>query len=167
MRNDNDLLLQHDFISTFDAIVLSPGPQTPLEAGYLMQVIEHNYLSLPMLGVCLGHQALGLHFGSQLVKSGKPCHGKVDAITQSGSHPLFAGVPSSFTVTRYHSLILQGILPPLHTLAISSQNEVMALAHNTLPLYGIQFHPESCLTPDGLTIIKNYIRLIQQRSFLS
>lgn len=167
IRNDNTQLLSPEFMLSYHGLVLSPGPQTPKQAGYLMQVINDFHHQLPMLGICLGHQALGLYFGANLVKSSKPHHGKIALITQCSEHPILINVPYSFKVTRYHSLVLQQIHTPLKTLAITAQNEVMALAHNTLPLYGLQFHPESCLTPDGLTMIKNYITLVQQQSFLS
>lgn len=143
-----------------DAIILSPGPQTPAQAGMLMQGIEYFHKTKPILGVCLGHQALGVFFGAQLVKARLPRHGKVDQMQHNGE-TVFNGVPQHFEATRYHSLVLQN-LPHSLQVTCSSGGEVMALKHRHLPLWGIQFHPESCQTASGFKIIQNFIELAKQ-----
>lgn len=162
IRNDHVDLSSDDFISGFDALVLSPGPETPVKAGLMMDVIRKHHQNKPMLGICLGHQALGEFFNAKLIKAELPRHGKVDEIYHSG-HPLFRNIPQKISVTRYHSLILADIEQPLIAIALGLNNEVMSLAHSYLPLFGIQFHPESCLTTYGLTIIKNYIEIVKER----
>lgn len=139
-----------------DAIILSPGPGAPKDAGLLMKVIEEVYAFKPVLGVCLGHQAIGEFFGATLQKATVPMHGKVDYITRS-ENQLFAGIPRTFQATRYHSLLLTHIPEQLITIATSAKGEVMALTHKQLPLWGIQFHPESCLTEYGSMMIKNFL----------
>jgi anthranilate synthase/aminodeoxychorismate synthase-like glutamine amidotransferase len=159
MRNDDVNLLEK--IDEYDAIVISPGPQTPNDAGQLMNVVKHFAETKPMLGVCLGHQAVGMHFGAQLIKAQKPMHGKVDIINHS-SNGLFQDIPNSFSATRYHSLILQQLPAELNIIASSVNNEIMGIAHKSLPLWGIQFHPESCTTAYGLQLIRNFLTLAQQ-----
>lgn len=159
IRNDVPDLVEK--VSQYDALVLSPGPKTPNDAGLMNEVIANWHLHKPMLGICLGHQAIGQYFGADLQHAIEPKHGKMDKIKHI-QHPLFKGIPVQFNVTRYHSLILTKVESPLQQIAKSSQGECMALAHNTLPLFGVQFHPESCLTDFGLTIIKNYIELVKQ-----
>jgi anthranilate synthase component 2 len=161
VRNDDDKLKDSNFVNSYHALVLSPGPQTPSHAGYLMEVISQYHQTKPMLGVCLGHQAIGEYFGATLEKSIIPKHGKVD-VAQHKKHSLFVNIPERFEITRYHSLILNNIKPPLQIIAHTSDGEVMALTHNTLPIVGIQFHPESCLTKQGLTLIKNFVLMVQQ-----
>ena len=145
----------------FDGIVLSPGPGTPAQAGVMPAVIEAFHRQKPMLGVCLGHQALGEFFGATLVRATRPMHGKVSEMHCDTTEPLFAGLPARQLVTRYHSLILSAPLPAevlalAHTTGPSP--ELMALRHRTLPLYGVQFHPEALLTPHGLAILANWLR---------
>ena len=161
MRNDNELLLQPNFINNYEALILSPGPQTPTDAGYLMQIIKLYHLHKPILGVCLGHQAIGQFFGATLQKAILPKHGKVDTVTHN-KHKLFNDISQKFEVTRYHSLIINDLKLPLQVSALTSKNEIMALYHSALPIYGVQFHPESCLTTGGLMVIKNFTELVQQ-----
>lgn len=160
IRNDDVELNNKNYVNNYDALVLSPGPQTPKQAGYMMEIIHQYYKAKPILGVCLGHQAIGQYFGAELEKAASPKHGKVDTATHL-EHPLFNDISQSFEVTRYHSLILNNIKPPLQIIAHSQNAEPMALSHNTLPIFGIQFHPESCLTTSGLTLIKNFVVLAQ------
>ena len=144
-----------------EGIVLSPGPGTPARAGVMPAVIAHFHQRVPMLGVCLGHQALGEFFGARLVRAARPMHGKVSEITWAAGSELFVGLPATMPVTRYHSLVLAEPLPPaLRALAHStgSQPELMALAHRHWPLHGVQFHPEALLTPHGLAILGNWLR---------
>lgn len=142
-------------------IVLSPGPGTPAAAGNLLAVIEAYHQRLPMLGVCLGQQALGEFFGATLRRAARPMHGKVADIELLGSDAWLAGLPPRQAVTRYHSLVLEASTLPatLRPLAVSADahRELMALRHATLPLYGVQFHPEALLTPHGLRWLANWM----------
>jgi anthranilate synthase component II len=142
----------------YDGIVLSPGPQRPKDSGDLMAVIEAFHDRLPMLGVCLGHQAIGEFFGAELVRAIRPMHGKTSQIWRDND-PVFSGLPESFSVMRYHSLVLRALPAALEELAWTAEGEIMALRHRHLPVYGIQFHPESILTEFGLDILQNWLRL--------
>ena len=157
----NDVPLAELEALVFDGIVLSPGPGTPAQAGVMPAVIQAFHQRKPMLGVCLGHQALGEFFGGTVVRAARPMHGKVSDISCDTAEPLFAGLPTAQPVTRYHSLIISEPLPPvLRPLAHTTgpQPELMAMRHRTLPLYGVQFHPEALLTPHGLAILANWLR---------
>ncbi|GAB2856506.1 anthranilate synthase component II [Hymenobacter ruber] len=157
----NDVPLAELNVSEFDGLVLSPGPGTPAEAGVMPAVIQAFHQQLPMLGVCLGHQALGEFFGGAVVRAARPMHGKVTDMRCDTADPLFAGLPAVQPITRYHSLILREPLPAmLQALAHTTgpTPELMALRHRTLPLYGVQFHPEALLTPHGLAILGNWLR---------
>ena len=157
----NDVPLVELQALNFDGIVLSPGPGTPALAGVMPAVIQAYYKHTPMLGVCLGHQALGQFFGAQVVRAARPMHGKVAEMRCDTTEPLFAGLPATQLVTRYHSLIVGEPLPPeLLPLARTTgpTSELMALRHRTLPLYGVQFHPEALLTPHGLAILANWLQ---------
>ena len=145
----------------YDAVVLSPGPGTPSEAGCLMDVIHQYHNRLPILGVCLGQQAIGQYFGATLVRSPKPMHGKVSTIRVDTSDPLFWGIPEQIRVTRYHSLTLTDLPPELITTALcvsGGSDEVMAIRHQAWPVWGVQFHPEAVLTESGLAVLRNFIR---------
>ena len=156
VRNDELHLLQLK-PANFDALVISPGPETPEKAGYLMQILPQWITALPVLGVCLGHQAIGELFGANLVQAKKPRHGKVDRMEHLGG-VLFEKVPNHFLGTRYHSLILNN-LPEELSANCWCEDEVMGLQHKSLPIFGLQFHPESCETQFGLVMVKNFIEL--------
>lgn len=160
----NDALLPEQFdCSDWDGLLLSPGPGRPAEAGIMMDLIAQAHTQLPILGICLGHQALGEFFGARLVRAQAPVHGKTSAITHNG-HPLFGSLPRRFTVMRYHSLILDSLDDtPLEPLAWTDAGEIMALAHRALPLWGVQFHPESILTEYGLDLMKNWVAMLALR----
>ena len=140
----------------FKALILSPGPQTPAKAGCLMEVIAHNYRRVPILGVCLGHQALGEFFGARLYKASQPMHGKLSSISCRSDY-LFEGLPAQFKVVRYHSLLLKELPHSLESIAETAAGELMALRHRELPIRGVQFHPEAILTEGGLALLKNWV----------
>ena len=159
-RNDVPLAALREL--DFAGLVLSPGPGVPAAAGNLRAVIEEYHQQKPMLGVCLGQQALGEFFGARLRRAARPMHGKVSAIDLLTDDPWLAGLPRRQPVTRYHSLVLESsTLPPcLRPLAVTADadHELMALRHATLPLYGVQFHPEALLTTYGLEWLRNWMR---------
>ena len=142
------------------AIVISPGPCTPREAGISMDVIRHLGAQIPMLGVCLGHQAMAAAFGGQVIRAPEPIHGRTALITHHGQNVL-AGLANPFRAMRYHSLIVDAVsLPPeLQIVAQTTDGIPMALEHRTWPLYGLQFHPESVLTEGGHRMLANFLQL--------
>lgn len=158
----NDVSLAELQKLDFAGIVLSPGPGTPAEAGNLLAVIKAYHQRVPMLGVCLGQQALGEFFGARLRRSARPMHGKVSTIKLLGNDAWLTGLPRQQPVTRYHSLALEtNTLPTcLLPLAVTADadRELMALRHAALPLYGVQFHPEALLTEYGLEWLQNWMR---------
>lgn len=160
----NDTPLASITARSFDGVVLSPGPGTPAGAGNLMAVIEHYHRRLPMLGVCLGHQALGEFFGATLGLADRPMHGKVSAIRVDTSDALFQNIAGRFNITRYHSLVLKTVPPILVNLACTDDDEVMAIRHRTWPLWGVQFHPEALLTEYGLVLLENWVGIVRQTS---
>lgn len=143
-----------------DAVLLSPGPGVPQQAGQLMEVIRHYHQHVPVLGVCLGHQALGEFFGAKLVPAHRPMHGKVSSTRVLTDDALWKGLPTEFDVTRYHSLVLTDMPAQLVSTAVTQQDELMAFRHRTLPIWGVQFHPEAILTQYGLRIIENWIDFV-------
>ncbi len=157
----NDVPLPYLRRLEFGGIVLSPGPGTPATAGSLLAVIEQYHRRPPMLGVCLGQQALGEFFGATLRRAARPMHGKVADIELLGHDPWLAGLPRRQPVTRYHSLALEASTLPAHLLPLAvtadADRELMALRHATLPLYGVQFHPEALLTTYGLQWLANWM----------
>ena len=145
-----------------EAIVLSPGPCTPSEAGITVPVIRRWGATIPTLGVCLGHQAIGEAYGGRVVRAGRVMHGKTSAITHDGD-ALFDGLPSPMTVMRYHSLIVERDSLPddLVVTAVASDDptEIHAMRHCEHPVWGVQFHPESILTEGGKRILQNFLAL--------
>ncbi len=140
-------------------IIISPGPETPLQAGITMDVIRHFHQQVPILGVCLGHQALGMYFGAKLVHAAYPMHGKTSTVTHN-SHEVFTGISSPFTVMRYHSLaVIEFEGTNLESIAATEDGTIMALAHKQYPCIGVQFHPESVGTEYGLQLLKNWAGL--------
>ncbi|MDW8480135.1 MAG: aminodeoxychorismate/anthranilate synthase component II [Xanthomonadales bacterium] len=146
-------------------IVISPGPCTPNEAGISVELVRAMAAEVPILGVCLGHQAIGQAFGGRIVRARRIMHGKTSRIVHDG-RGLFAGLPSPFTATRYHSLVIeQASLPPeLEVTAWSLaedgvREEIMAVRHRELPVFGVQFHPESILTEHGHALLRNFLAL--------
>jgi anthranilate synthase/aminodeoxychorismate synthase-like glutamine amidotransferase len=141
-------------------VLVSPGPCTPREAGISIDVIKHFAGKVPVLGVCLGHQALGEAFGGKIVRAAKLMHGKTSAIQHDGK-TIFRAVPSPMTATRYHSLIVEEKSLPkeLEVSARSEDGTIMGLRHTSVPVEGVQFHPESILTEHGRTLIANFLKL--------
>ena len=143
-----------------DAIVLSPGPCTPNEAGVCLELVEAASVTIPMLGVCLGHQAIGQAFGGKIVRAPAPMHGKVSTISHN-SRGLFAGLNGPFRATRYHSLVVDRATAPCE-LAITAETDdglIMAIEHIDRPAYGVQFHPESIASEHGRRILQNFLDL--------
>jgi anthranilate synthase component II len=140
------------------AIVLSPGPCTPNEAGICLELIEKAAPTIPIMGVCLGHQAIGQVFGGKVVRAPVPVHGKISDIRHD-STGVFRGINGPFKATRYHSLVVDSAsMPPdLAITAHTDRNLVMGLAHRTLPVHGVQFHPESIASEHGHLILKNFL----------
>ncbi len=161
----NNVPLNDLIHSQWEGLVLSPGPETPNKAGNLMQILGHYHDKIPILGICLGHQALGTYFGANVVKCVKPVHGKVHQVYQNTHHPILDNMPSTFKVTRYHSLELQHLPPGFEVLLQTAENEIMAMVHKTLPLVGIQYHPEAYLSEFGLEILKNWAHLYLKKTF--
>ena len=155
-RNDQFELPQ---LEEFDKIILSPGPGIPSEAGLLLDVIRTYAGKKPMLGVCLGHQAIGEVFGAKLTNLSDVFHGVATEGTQFGNDPIFAGLPKRIVMGRYHSWVVskEGLPECLEITAESDEGQIMALRHKTLDIHGIQFHPESVLTPEGKTMIGNWL----------
>jgi anthranilate synthase/aminodeoxychorismate synthase-like glutamine amidotransferase len=148
-----------------DAIVLSPGPCTPNEAGICVDLVRLAAGRVPLLGVCLGHQAIGQAYGGQVVRAMEPVHGKTSPIHHE-STDVFAGLPNPFTATRYHSLIVQRSSLPdvLVPTAFTEDGVIMGLRHTALPIYGVQFHPESIATSHGHEILKNFLDIAHGRN---
>lgn len=157
----NDDTIPENLMEKYQALVISPGPCTPAKSGQTLPLIHQYHLKMPILGVCLGHQAIGEYFGARLVTASTPVHGKQSLITVSKDR-IFTELPDTFKVTRYHSLMLNEIKKPLEVIASTGKNEVMAIKHVSLPIRGVQFHPESCQTEYGLKLIKNFLTLAGQ-----
>jgi anthranilate synthase component 2 len=138
-------------------VVLSPGPETPQKAGNLLQVINYYVYKVPVLGICLGHQALGMYFGATLTKAIRPMHGKISEVYLQQDY-MFEGLPETVEVVRYHSLVLDTVPSTLEITGLTAKKEVMAFRHLTLPVRGIQFHPEAALTTHGLRMISNWVK---------
>jgi anthranilate synthase component 2 len=144
-------------------IVISPGPCTPREAGISVSLVRAFAGKLPILGVCLGHQAVGEAFGGRTVHAGRVMHGKTSAISHTGKG-VFAGLPSPFVATRYHSLVIERASLPacLEVTAESDDGEIMGVRHRQFEIEGVQFHPESILTEHGHALLKNFLERIAQ-----
>lgn len=158
---NNQITIAEITLLDFDAIVISPGPKEPKDAGIVMDLIATFYKNKPILGVCLGHQAIAEFFGASLNKAILPRHGKVDLIKHEGDE-MFQHIPEKFEATRYHSLIINNL--PIELIATAScNNELMAFKHKNLPIWAVQFHPESCQTTFGLQIISNFLEMVKNQ----
>ena len=161
VRRNNEVTLDEIATLAPAQIVISPGPGRPEQAGVTLDVIKRFGPTVPLLGVCLGHQAIGLAFGGTVVRAKAPMHGKTSAIAHDG-RGVFAGIASPFTVARYHSLIVQRDgLPAELEIAAETEDDgtVMALRHRTYPIHGVQFHPESIMTREGAHLLRNFLAL--------
>lgn len=147
-----------------DALVLSPGPGRPENAGICTDAIRYFSDKIPILGVCLGHQAICQAFGATVSYAAQLMHGKTSRIALDRACPLFAGLPDTIPVARYHSLaaMREGFPDTLQITAQAEDGEIMAVAHRSMPVYGLQFHPESVMTPDGAKILNNFVHLIRR-----
>jgi len=157
VRNDA-LSAEQALASGAQGFLISPGPCTPNEAGISLDLVAAcAEAAKPLLGVCLGHQAIGQHFGGRVVRGGL-MHGKTSPVTHDGSG-LFAGLPSPFVATRYHSLVVEDVPPELIVNATADDAHVMGFRHAALPIHGVQFHPESIATEHGHALLANFLRV--------
>lgn len=158
-RNDEITLAEISALKP-ERIVISPGPCTPKEAGISCDVLREFGGKLPIFGVCLGHQCMGDVYGGEVVRADRLMHGKTSPIHHTGKN-VFTGLPSPFEATRYHSLLVRRESLPdcLEITAWTEEGEIMGLAHKELPVYGVQFHPESILTSEGKRLLGNFLKL--------
>ncbi len=159
----NDTITPEDILAARpDAIVLSPGPCTPSEAGICLDVIAKAGPTTPILGVCLGHQAIGSSYGGTVGRAALPMHGKLSQI-HHGGEAVFRGINGSFSATRYHSLVVErsGLPDELKVTAETDDGTIMGLSHRTHPVHGVQFHPESIMSEHGHRILRNFLDLAQ------
>ena len=161
LRNDEVTLEELDAMhqqGAFQRLCISPGPCTPEQAGVSVAAIRHFAGKLPILGVCLGHQAIGQAFGGKVVRAGQQMHGKTSVI-ECDQQGVFAGLPRQFTVNRYHSLVIERASLPdeLQVTATSEDGEIQGVRHQSLPVEGVQFHPESILSEHGHALLKNFL----------
>ena len=157
-RND-EISVKQVLKLAFDGILLSPGPGIPSHSGIMMALLKEWHTRLPILGVCLGHQAIGQFFGASLQKADYPMHGKTSEIICK-KHEMFADIPTKHKVMRYHSLVLQEVPAKIKVTAITAQKEIMAIAHKNLPIWGVQYHPESILSEYGKELINNWLKIL-------
>ena len=163
-RNDEITLDEMEALRP-DRLVISPGPCSPAEAGICVPAIQHFLGKLPILGVCLGHQSIGAALGGRIIRAGQQMHGKTDVLSHDGQG-VFQGLPSQFTVVRYHSLVIERSSLPegLEVTATSQDGEIMGVRHTQLaggpaPLEGVQFHPESVMSEHGHAMLRNFLRM--------
>jgi anthranilate synthase component 2 len=159
VRRNDEISVQQAAAMAPRQVVLSPGPCTPNQAGITLELIERLAESVPILGVCLGHQAIGQAFGAKVVRAARVMHGKVSRIGHDG-RGVFAGLPQDFAATRYHSLVLERATLPvcLEVSAEAEDGEIMGVRHRALPVEGVQFHPEALLTEHGHRMLENFLR---------
>jgi para-aminobenzoate synthetase component 2 len=157
VRNDQ-LTLEEIELAKPSHLIISPGPCTPVQAGISNDVVTRFAARVPLLGVCLGHQCIGHALGAKIVRAGRIMHGKTSWIHHDG-RGIYRGIANPFEATRYHSLVIEpGTLPPeLEVVAWTDQNEIMGVRHRQYPLEGVQFHPESFLTLEGIKLLKNFL----------
>jgi anthranilate synthase/aminodeoxychorismate synthase-like glutamine amidotransferase len=155
----NDAMTVDDILDLAPShVIISPGPCSPVEAGISTDVVRRVGPSIPVLGVCLGHQCIGAAYGGEIVRAGRPMHGKTSRIRHRGTD-LFTGLPNPFLASRYHSLVISpaSVPPELEVSATSEDGEIMAVKHATHPVFGVQFHPESVLTEHGYRMLDHFL----------
>lgn len=159
VKRNNEISIEA--IADFDAIVLSPGPGLPKDAGIMPELLQKYSATKKILGVCLGHQAIAEHFGAQLTQLEQVQHGVASQLSVLKSDCLYKNIPATFKVARYHSWVVDNSNLPacLEVLAIDEQKQIMSLKHKTLPVWGVQFHPESILSEHGMEILGNWLEL--------
>jgi anthranilate synthase component 2 len=162
---EEPVVRRHDALTAEDVlalapshVIISPGPCSPAEAGISTEVVRRVGARIPVLGVCLGHQCIGAAYGAEIVRAGRPMHGKTSRIFHQGTG-LFAGLPNPFLATRYHSLVIApaSVPPELEVTATSEDGEIMAVRHVRHPVVGVQFHPESVLTEHGYRMLDHFL----------
>ncbi len=163
-RNDEISIQDIEKMEDIEAIVISPGPCTPKEAGISVDVIKHFKGKYPILGICLGHQSIGSAFGAKIVKAKCLMHGKTSKIYHNGKG-LFEGIPNPFEAVRYHSLVIdESSLPEdIEITARTEDKEIMAIEHKRYPIWGVQFHPESILTGYGHKLLENFLKMAEKK----
>ncbi|RPA55537.1 aminodeoxychorismate/anthranilate synthase component II [Aerococcus agrisoli] len=166
VRNDEVTIEDIETMTDIDCIILSPGPGVPEEAGICVDVIKHFTGKLPILGICLGHQAIGYAFGANVVRAQTVKHGKTSMVDHNND-PIFKDIANPFQVMRYHSLIVEeaGLPEELEILSKSIDDDaIMAIKHRDYDVYGLEYHPESIYTPDGQTLIKNFLEIVAKKA---
>ena len=162
IKND-ELSLEQIIQLNPSILVLSPGPGAPSDSGISLKCLDYFAHKIPILGICLGHQCIGTYFGGKISNAETILHGKISMISHT-KDPLFQDIPSPFEATRYHSLvILNNTLPSFIDIIAQSDNEIMAIKHKTLPIYGLQFHPEAYLTLHGQQLINNFFNNLKEK----
>ncbi len=157
-RNDKTFIEEIEKLDP-QGIVISPGPCTPSEAGISVEVIKHFYKKKPILGVCLGHQSIGVAFGGKITKAKRLMHGKISEIKHTGKG-IFEGIKNPFKAVRYHSLVIdkESLPEVLEITAVADDGDIMGVQHKDYPVFGVQFHPESVLSEAGMDILKNFLK---------
>ncbi len=164
VRRNDEISLEDIRKAKPGAILISPGPCTPKEAGISVEVIREFHREIPILGVCLGHQSIGYAFGASIVRAKRLMHGKTSQISHTGEG-IFEGLKNPFTAVRYHSLVIdKSTLPDfLKITAWSEDEEIMGIQHVDYPVFGVQFHPESVLSEEGMKLLENFLRIAKDR----
>ena len=161
LRNDDELLQKE--AEKADGLVLSPGPGWPADAGKIEELIQEFAGKKPILGICLGHQAIAESFGGKLGLAKNVMHGKQSHLTFQKSSPIFEGISSDIPIMRYHSIVVEELPNDFDITAVTTDDqEIMAIQHQTLDIFGLQYHPESIGTPDGMRMIENFVRLTKE-----
>jgi anthranilate synthase/aminodeoxychorismate synthase-like glutamine amidotransferase len=166
-QNDDaflDLTTPNELLKNYDGVLLSPGPHDPNQAGKLMLLLHKIPRNLPVLGVCLGHQALGIHYGARLVPAAEPMHGKTSSLNFTVPCDLYRNISKNIKVCRYHSLTLADLPPELVETARSDDGHIMSFRHRDLPVFGVQYHPEAILTQEGIQIMENWLEILRERA---
>ncbi len=169
MLNEDFIVVRNNDVHLLEiktkGIIISPGPGKPKDSGFCMEILDKRHKETPILGICLGHQIIGDYFGGRTVKALKPMHGKISQVFHS-QNDTFKNIENPVNVMRYHSLVIENQSMPtcLEIIGKTQEGEIMALKHKELPIWGIQFHPESILTEYGNLMIENWLQMMQQQN---